>query len=98
MCRVTSTGVLVNKDTTSCEMRISSVSVVRLQSSLASSLEFLQWCSVSPIRGLIISASALDRLYVTEPMLSTMGRRGESFLWIFGVPYIRGMMLAVGMR
>lgn len=74
MCRVTSTGVFVKSKTTSWEMRISSASIFMLLISCASSLEFLQWCFVSPRRGLIISTSAFDKLYETEPVLSTMGR------------------------
>lgn len=35
---------------------------------------------------------------MTEPMLSTIGRNGVPGLWIFGVPYLRGVMFAVGKR
>ena len=86
MCNVTSTGVLVNSETTSWDMKISSDSTLTVLSSCASCLEFLQCCDVWPKMGFIMSTSALDRLYVTEPMLSTMGLRGAPFLCILGVP------------
>lgn len=35
---------------------------------------------------------------MTDPVLSTIGRSGVSALWIFGVPFMRGEMLAVGKR
>ena len=39
-----------------------------------------------------------QRLYVTEPMLSTIGESGMSFVCILGVQYIFGVILAVGTK
>lgn len=62
MCKVTSTGVLVNNEMTLCDMKISSFSTVMLLSSCVSSFKFLQWCFVVPRRGLSIYTKALERL------------------------------------
>lgn len=80
MWSVMSTGVLVNSDTRSCDLKISSVSTFMLLSFCARGFEFLGWCSVVPRRGLIISTRACERLYVTDPILSAMERSGVSFL------------------
>lgn len=80
MCNAMSTWVFVNNDITSCEIRISPVSIFVMLISCASSFEFLQWCSVRPRMCFMISTGAFDRLYVTEPMLSIMGCSGRSFL------------------
>lgn len=71
---------------------------VLLFSSMDNCVEFLQCWSKSPSIGLNISVSALDKLHVADPMLSTMGQRSVPGLSSVGVPQILGMMLAVGTR
>ena len=55
-------GVLVKRDTTSCDVNISSSCRVIDFISTARCLEFLTWCCVSPTIGPIISARLRDTL------------------------------------
>lgn len=70
----------------SCDMRIPSVSTVKVFSFWAKCFEFLHCCWVSPYSGLMIFTSALETLYVTDLMLLTVGHSGEPGLCVFSVP------------
>lgn len=97
-CDVTSMRAFVNSDTTSCEIRIFSFSAVIMLTSCASCCELFQWCSLASRRGLMISTRAFERLYVTDPMLPTMGCSGVFFLYILGVPHVQEVTFTVGIK
>ena len=50
------------------------------------SLMLWTWCVVIPTSGFRILANSLAVLYVTVPVLETMGLRGIPGLWILGSP------------
>ena len=67
-----STEVFVNSDT-QCDMNISSGVMMNCSKSCASCFEFLDCCFVSPRIGFVISIWNFERLFVTDPILSSMG-------------------------
>ena len=63
MCNVSSIGVLVNRDTTSCDRNILSCSIITHAISLATCFEFVMLWVVFPTIVASRSASDLDTLY-----------------------------------
>ena len=83
------------RHTTSCDRNISSCSISIEAISWTKCFELFMWCDVMPTIGASRSASDLDIIYPIDPVQSTIGLRGLSDLWMFGVQYILGTLSAV---
>ena len=84
---VSSTGTLVNSDTTS-KLTIISPGLVRRDFSISMKWkEFLTLCTDFPMSGLRSPDRCFDSWYVGAPILLTMCRSGTPSLCILGNPY-----------
>ena len=90
-----SIGMLMKKQTTSCELNISSSSILIPAMYVLKSFELLTWCSVVPNKGPSMSAS---HRYVVDNRTCVVDYRSLGGVLFVHIQYILGTFSAVGYR